>query len=206
MRVLYTAALAALLLITGCTRSQMERRAETRKSNVELEQEVKTRIASNATLASQDIKVSADAEKKQITLSGKVPTEELRMQAVAAAKGAMPGATVEDKIEVKPRELSRAEYTEPMAAEERERAKTHGEKIGTGLDDAWLHTAIAAKLLANPETPYRNINVDVENKTVTLRGEVDTAAAREEAGRIAKETEGVKAVKNQIKVQTPPSL
>jgi len=95
---------------------------------------------------------------------------------------------------------SRAEYTEKQASEERERAKQSKETIGDTLDDAWIHTKIVAQLIANANTPERKINVDVVSNVVTLRGTVDTAEARAAAEKIAKETEGVKSVTNQLKV------
>ena len=91
-------------------------------------------------------------------------------------------------------------YTEEQARQERERAKANKETIGETLDDAWIHTKIVAKLIGNTTTPERKINVDVVNGVVTLRGTVDTAAARTEAEQTAKETEGVKKVNNQLKV------
>jgi osmotically-inducible protein OsmY len=94
----------------------------------------------------------------------------------------------------------RGEYSEKQAAEERERAKQSKETIGDTLDDAWIHTKIVAKLIADSDTPERKINVDVVNNVVTLRGEVDTAQAKTDAEKIAKETEGVKSVVNQLKV------
>jgi hypothetical protein len=95
---------------------------------------------------------------------------------------------------------SRAGYTEKQAAEERERAKQSKETIGDTLDDAWIHTKIVAQLIANSATPERNINVDVVNNVVTLRGTVDTAEAKTAAEKVAKETDGVKSVTNQLKV------
>ena len=97
-------------------------------------------------------------------------------------------------------DTSRSGYTEKQAAEERERAKQSKETIGDTLDDAWIHTKIVAKLIANSSTPERNINVDVVNNAVTLRGTVDTAQAKAEAEKVAKETDGVKSVTNQLKV------
>ncbi len=42
--------------------------------------------------------------------------------------------------------------------------------------------------------------MDVNNKVVTLRGTVETAEQKTEAEQIAKNTEGVKSVNNQLKV------
>src|SRR5436305_1609591 len=91
-------------------------------------------------------------------------------------------------------------YTEEQAREERERAKANKETIGQSLDDAWIHTKIVAKLIGDTQTPERKINVDVVDGAVTLRGQVDTAEAKAEAERVAKETDGVKKVMNQLKV------
>src|SRR5258706_3286278 len=91
-------------------------------------------------------------------------------------------------------------YSEEEARAERARAKQNKETIGDTLDDAWIHTKIVAKLIGDSQTPERKINVDVVNNEVTLRGTVDTPEAKSEAERVAKETDGVKKVTNQLKV------
>lgn len=91
-------------------------------------------------------------------------------------------------------------YTEEQAREERARAKQNKETIGDSLEDAWIHTKIVAKLIGDTKTPERSINVDVVNNEVTLRGTVDTPEAKSEAERVAKDTDGVKKVTNQLKV------
>lgn len=91
-------------------------------------------------------------------------------------------------------------YTEEQAREERERAKANKETVGQSLEDAWIHTKVVAKLISDSDTPERKINVDVVDGAVTLRGTVETAEAKTEAERIAKETDGVKKVTNQLKV------
>ncbi len=91
-------------------------------------------------------------------------------------------------------------YSEEKAREERARAKENKETIGDTLDDAWIHAKIVAKLIGDTSTPERKINVDVVKNEVTLRGTVDSAEAKVEAERIAKETDGVTKVVNQLKV------
>jgi osmotically-inducible protein OsmY len=94
-------------------------------------------------------------------------------------------------------------YSEEQAREERARAKANKETVGDTLEDAWIHTKIVAQLIGDSKTPERKINVDVVNNAVTLRGTVDTAEARAEAERIAKQTEGVTKVTNELKVVAP---
>ena len=91
-------------------------------------------------------------------------------------------------------------YTEEQGRQERERAKANKETIGQSLDDAWVHTKVVTKLISDTKTPERNINVDVVEGTVTLRGQVDTAEAKAEAERDTKDTDGVKKVVNELKV------
>jgi hyperosmotically inducible periplasmic protein len=123
--------------------------------------------------------VDADAKDNKVTLSGTVSTEALRSQAVEMAKAAHPALEVTDKIDVKPREISRSEYTEEMARDAREKAKAAGDKIGTSINDAWIHTKITSKLIGDKDTPARKINIDVVEGVVTLRGEVNTPTAKE---------------------------
>jgi osmotically-inducible protein OsmY len=187
--------LAALLTLGACSETPKQ---TTRVTNSDLEQAVKSRLAADERTAK--ISVSADIDKNQVTLSGTVPSEALRMQAVDIAKGSRPGLSIVDKIDVKPNEVARSEYTEEMARTTAERARAAGNKIGSSLDDAWIYSKIEAKLFANTDVTSRHINVDVENKVVTLRGTVPSHADKEEAERVASSTDGVAKVRNQLRV------
>ena len=196
MRVLLTFAIVAVLTLSGCTRNGTSAAAPT---DSDLEQAIKAKMASEPELASA-ISVSANAQRNEATLTGTVSTEALRTEAVQLAKSSRDSLVVTDKIDVKPREPSRSEYTAEMAREAREKAKAAGEAVGDSIDDAWIHTKITAKLIGNTQTPAHKIDVDVVNAVVTLRGTVDNTAAKQEAERIATETEGVKRVRNLLKV------
>ena len=170
-------------------------------TNDDLDRSVTAKINSDATLAVYDIDVDADADKNAITLSGTVPSERLRSKAVDAAKGAAANPVITDKIDVKPEIVERKDYDEDMAREARERATKSSETVGDSIEDAWLHTKIRGKLLGEGEFPGGSLNVDVTNAVVTLRGSVATRADRTKAEEIAKTTEGVKSVRNQLVVK-----
>jgi len=197
--------LALTLGMAACdnasTDSQIAGAGQPKMSDSDLKTAVKTRIDGDAQLKAADIGVSADAESNSATLSGTVESQTLRMRAVELARTAHSGLIITDKIDVKPRELAREDYTDELAREARERASKYGEKIGNSLDDAWIHTKIVSKLIGNPDTPERQINVDVVNNAVILRGTVETSDQKAEAERVAKETEGVKSVKNLLKIK-----
>ena len=200
---------AMCFLLTGCetqndnTTNNANRSGTTAKmSDSDLEKSIKTKLDSDPQLKDANLSVDADIAKNTATLSGTVSSEALRTKAVDMAKSAHPNLIITDKIDVKPGEISKAKYTEEQAKQEREKAKGSGDTIGDTMDDAWIHTKIVAKLLANTTTPERKINVDVVKNVVTLRGNVDTAEQKAEAERIAKDTDGVKSVNNQLKVAT----
>lgn len=185
---------------TACS-TTTEPRVETIKpTDGEVEQVVKHRIAASGVAGHENVDVDADVDRGSITLSGKVESQEARLQLVTLTRDAQPAFTVHDKIEVKPTEVALDQYTEDMAKEAREAAKRAGDKLGTSLEDAWVHTKITAKLAANQSTPARKINVDVAKNVVTLRGEVETVEASREAEQVARATEGVRRVVNLLKV------
>ena len=172
----------------------------TKMSDSDLEKSIKTKLDSDTQLKAADISVSASADRNEATISGTVETQALRSKAVELVKSTHAALILTDKIEVKPRELTRAEWTEDKASETRTKAKASGESIGNSLDDAWIHTKIVTQLIGNSATPQRKINVDVNSNMVTLRGTVETMEEKNEAERVAKATEGVKRVTNQLKV------
>ena len=194
---------AFIVVLTGCSESDSGKTTVGERARItdsELESQIKDKLSSDPQVRAADLRVNADAGKHEATLSGTVESAAVRTRAIELARSAHAGLTVNDKIEVKARELSRTDYTEEYAKEARMKAKEYGEQIGDSLDDAWIHTKIVAKLIGNTVTPERKINVDVVNNVVTLRGTVDTAEQKAEAARVAKETDGVKSVKNLLKV------
>lgn len=192
MRILSIAWIAVGLLLCGCSTTGANGGAAAR--NLEIEQAIKAQLYSDPQL--QGVAVDAKADKNEVTLSGTVTTEDLRTRAIEIAKNGRPNMLVTDKIDVTPREVARSEYTEDMARAARAKAKELGDGIGNSLDDAWIHAKIAAKLIDNPDTPSRKINIDVVDNVVTLRGVVDGSIAKDEAERTAKQTEGVKRINN----------
>jgi hyperosmotically inducible protein len=67
--------------------------------------------------------------------------------------------------------------------------------------DAWLVTKVKSKLLADPQVNSFDIDVDALDGEVILSGVVTAASVRQEAEQIARATEGVKSVRNEIRVR-----
>ena len=204
MRILSSVALSAAVALVGCSQ-QVGTNANapegSGQGNADWERSVKNRLAADSAVSGTKVDVSANADRNEITLSGTVYSEPMRAAAVADAKQARPSAEIIDRIDVKPGEVPRNLYTDDMAQQTRDRAKAAGDKLGASIDDAWIHAKIAAKLLADSSTPSRNMNIDVVNGVVTLRGIVSSPDAKAEASRVAMDTDGVKKVNNLLRVR-----
>lgn len=103
------------LIACGEPRTEGERRAEQEKgikssgkmSDSDLEKTIKAKLDNDEGLKAADLKVNANADKNEVTLSGTVQSEAQRAKAVELAKGTQPGLTINDKIDVKPGEAAR---------------------------------------------------------------------------------------------------
>lgn len=200
-RIILSGAMAAALVLGGCSTTQRPTTSANAMTDSELENVIKAKLDSDVQLRNANLDVDANVDHNEVKLSGTVPDEDMRNRAVEMAKSSRPGLVITDKIDVKPKEISRTEYTEEMANETRANAKSVGDKLGNSLDDAWIHTKLVSKLVVDKDTPARKINVDVVNGVVTLRGMVDTSTEKDEAAHNAQSVDGVKAVHNLLKVK-----
>lgn len=87
----------------------------------------------------------------------------------------------------------------------RAEAKNKGESIGEDIEDGWIHFKVRAALAAVNDLRDSTINVDVNNKVVTLRGTVPGADQKKKAEEAAKKVEGVKSVTDKLEVKADTS-
>lgn len=99
--------------------------------------------------------------------------------------------------------ITREEYERNRAEYERDRGTG---TIGQGANDSWLWFKTRAALLTTDDLRESTINVDVANDVVTLRGTVANAAQKTKAETVAKGIDGVRSVKNELKVAPADSI
>jgi osmotically-inducible protein OsmY len=73
--------------------------------------------------------------------------------------------------------------------------------VSCAATDSGLTVKVKSKLAADSSVSANEIDVTTENKVVTLAGTVDSEAERERAVELARETEGVIDVRNQLLVR-----
>src|SRR5690349_20383295 len=106
------------LSLVGCS-NKTPNSAERSVTNSDVERNVKAKFTAEPSIPSE-LEVSADVKLNQMTLSGKVPSGEIRSKAVELAKSASPGRGVVDQLQVEPKEIARADYHEGLAKADRE--------------------------------------------------------------------------------------
>jgi hyperosmotically inducible protein len=144
--------------------------------------------------------VSVAAENGVVTLRGTVPSDAAKGRAVALAREVRGVTDVRDDLQVRAASADAA-MAGPDGTGEAGATGTAG-NTSAAVDPAWITTKIQAQYFANPEVKPWNIDVTTAgNGVVTLEGEVEAAADRTEALRIARETEGVTRVEDRLRVK-----
>lgn len=72
--------------------------------------------------------------------------------------------------------------------------------VACGQSDAGISTAIKSKFVADDMVKAYEIDVDTDNRVVTLTGEVATSIAKDQALKLARETDGVRDVVDKLSV------
>jgi osmotically-inducible protein OsmY len=148
---------------------------------------IQFRLDTNATLKRYDIKVKVDDGIAM--LSGQVATASQKAEAARLAQ--VTGIRrVESDITVTP------DADKTLA----ERSKAGLSKTGAKIDDAWITTKVKWFFIGEDTLKNSDINVDTSDKVVTLKGTVATAAGKARAEALAKQTEGVTRVVNDLTV------
>jgi len=78
--------------------------------------------------------------------------------------------------------------------------ETQSETIGQKINDATTTARVKSRLIINENTDGLRINVDTRNSEVTLNGTVKSETEKSHAEDIARSTNGVRSVQNQLKV------
>jgi len=72
--------------------------------------------------------------------------------------------------------------------------------VACGQTDAGITTAVKNKLAADDTVKAYQVDVDTSNHVVTLKGDVNTSLAKERAAELARNTDGVRDVVDQLNV------
>src|SRR5687767_6415042 len=83
--------------------------------------------------------------------------------------------------------------------------KAAASRAGEKLADSWLTTKVQAQYFADDDIKSRYINVSSLDGTVTLKGFVESEDVRQQALQIARNTDGVRQINDQLLIGQPPA-
>ena len=149
--------------------------------------------------ALSDSDIDVDTKSGVVTLNGTVVSDAGRARAVAIAKATDGVNSVVDHLKIgTPASMTAS----AKAAGEKAGDKTRDVAGTTGktLTDGWIKSKIAAQYVTEDTLDKSDIDIDVAKGAVTLNGAVRTMDAKNKATAIAKATEGVKGVENNLKI------
>lgn len=157
-------------------------------------------------------KINVDTRDSVVYLKGTVPSAEARQHAIQVAGNTEGVTKVIDSLKTaapKDRDLTKAakettkEAWKDTKRETKELRKDTGKAVATTgqvINDAWITTKVKAQYFGDNVLEGSRINVDTANFVVTLKGTVPTEAARKHAIQVARKTEGVKSVTDQLTI------
>lgn len=134
--------------------------------------------------------IDVDVENGSAKLTGKVETDVERDLAEQIALGIEGVKKVDNQLTLDPAFEAKAS-AEP--------------NLSQRFDDATLVATVKSKLLWNSNTEGLDINVNAANGKVSLTGNAQSAEAKELAGRLAANTDGVREVNNQLSISATDS-
>lgn len=154
---------------------------------------VKTKLAADDTVKAYRIDV--DTKEGVVTLLGAVDTPAAKTRAVELARGTDGVRNVVDQLTV-----SAGVTPTTGAAEAARDVGAAADKIGESTEDAALTAKVKTKFLADTAIAGLRIDVDTKNNVVTLTGIVPSAAEKTRAVQVARGTDGVKSVVDNLTV------
>lgn len=154
-------------------------------ADVRREAQIWTSYGLNPHLRAFDLSVNVDGNKA--VLDGKVESRVAKDLAEQIALGVEGIKHVDNRIVIEP------DYIPPKPA-------SSDRSFGERVDDATITATVKSKLLWNSHTDGLDINVDTMNGKVILTGTANSASEKDLAGRLARRTNGVIGVNNQIAV------
>lgn len=133
-----------------------------------------------------DVSTSRDGV---VTLEGKIDNDQDRAEAVRIAKSTEGVKDVRDRLRAG--DVAATAGTSAAAG-----------NAAADLSDGWITTKIKARFFMDPDVKGRDINVDAKDGVVVLRGTVGSYSARRQAVNMARSTDGVHEVRDELRVDT----
>jgi hyperosmotically inducible protein len=170
----WTAALAFAVMTVACG-----------QTDTGITTSIKSKFAADDTVKASQIDV--DTKDKIVTLTGTVDSEIAKNRAMDIARATKGVTRVTDNLMVRSTTAA-----VPPAEPDAQRVV---------LTDPSITASVKSKMVADPDVGALRIDVDTRDGVVTLTGTVKTRGEKDQALRIARDTDGVKSVVDKLTVR-----
>lgn len=132
--------------------------------------------------------IDVDTRNAMVTLKGSVDSQAEAQLAEQIAKNTSDVRGVNNQLQVK-----------GLPATAAGQIKQDAKAAGEAVSDGWITTKVKSALIYNRSVDGSDIDVDVKDGVVTLRGHIDSDYEGKQAVNIAQGIKGVKSVKSELK-------
>lgn len=164
--------------------------AQTKVSDDALKDRIEYKLETYPATKKYDLHVKVD--NAIVTLTGTVATADQKAEAGKLAK-------VDGVVKVDNQVSVDKDVDKTLS----ERAKNGMRRTGEAITDAWITTKVKWFFLGDDLLKGSSINVDTKDRVVTLNGTVKTQAGRTRALDLARDTDGVTRVVDNLKIAAP---
>jgi hyperosmotically inducible protein len=160
---------------------------------------VNARLAADDEVSTYDIEV--DTSDGVVTLTGEVQDPRARERAIELARNTDGVRDVVDRLTVASDATPTSGTDAGLPVDEDERQQdVRDQSAGDPTANAVLTSKVKTRLLADKTIPGLKIDVESRDGVVTLTGTVASETEKTKALKIARETEGVKSVVDELKI------
>jgi hyperosmotically inducible protein len=160
---------------------------------------VKTKLAADDTVKAYQMDV--DTRNGVVTLTGEVESAAEKEVAIRIARDTEGVRDVIDQIRIGEAAPTAGIDNDPDTDRDISGTlRNEGQQAGQAVSDAAITTTVKSKFLADDTVKGLSIDVDTDNGVVTLTGNVSSRAEADRAMMLARQTEGVSRVVDNLKV------
>jgi hyperosmotically inducible protein len=181
--------IAGVQKVRNLLRVEPEVKEPTAINDTEIKDQAESALKGERSLADSKIAVQS-VHKGVVRISGTAANQADYLQAVERVREIDGVRGVESGVRTK----------EPSGRASKESKESLAKEISSGARDLWITSDVKLRLLASPDVPSSDVNVDVRHGVVTLFGMVPSNEARTEAVEQAKRVDGVAQVKDEIAI------
>jgi len=169
--------LLAAMTLVACASTRTQKTAGEQLDDSVITSRVKTALTKD--LGRDAVKIDVETFKQRVQLNGFIDSADTKREATRIAQNVKGVAAVENNLKLSDETRTAGQY----------------------IDDKVIVAKIKTKLAEDPVVKAHEVNIEARQGVVQLAGFVDTSEQKSRAAELARATDGVQSVDNQLEVK-----